>query len=258
MPRFLRYLGVALLQLWLVCCGNSAQAQWEQDAGEPTRATDFHDALSPYGEWLDIQAYGRVWRPSPDYVGDDFVPYLTGGQWLYSEYGWYFSSVWDDQFGWAVFHYGRWAEDREYGWLWFPDVRWAASWVEWNSDDSYVAWYPSAPSSLQVTVSWIVVPAPSFAAPDVARFVPKVRPKLMGRPAPPPRGTATATLLVRGRPPLVVGRPVAHGGVAPRVHAGSVPPRGASPNQHTAAPVMRATPPSGAGHSFRASPPGRR
>src|SRR6516164_3011146 len=42
----------------------------------------FSDALSRYGSWAVSPAYGQVWIPH--YHG--FVPYSTGGHWVYSGY----------------------------------------------------------------------------------------------------------------------------------------------------------------------------
>src|SRR5260370_4647275 len=50
----------------------------------------FYDSLSPYGEWLYVGQYGRVWRPRVSVVGLGFRPYTTGGHWLYTDYGWSF------------------------------------------------------------------------------------------------------------------------------------------------------------------------
>src|SRR5262249_17587849 len=63
------------------------------------------DTLAPYGDWIYVANYGRVWRPSPQVVGVGFRPYATGGRWQYTDYGWSFESDWN--WGWAPFHYGR-------------------------------------------------------------------------------------------------------------------------------------------------------
>jgi len=61
----------------------------------------FYDELSRYGRWVDYPDYGYVWVPN---VGDDFRPYATNGNWVYSDYGWTWASDYD--WGWATFHYG--------------------------------------------------------------------------------------------------------------------------------------------------------
>ena len=34
---------------------------------------DLQQATEPYGDWLDTPEYGRVWRPDPQVVGDDWI-----------------------------------------------------------------------------------------------------------------------------------------------------------------------------------------
>ncbi|MFY0581164.1 DUF6600 domain-containing protein [Cystobacter fuscus] len=101
----------------------------------------FIDELAPYGQWLALPNVGLVWKPSPSVVGPDFVPYATGGQWVYSDEGWTFVSQWD--WGWAPFHYGRWFLSSDDGWVWVPDTDWAPAWVDWRSGDGYIGWAPS-------------------------------------------------------------------------------------------------------------------
>jgi hypothetical protein len=111
-----------------------------------SRAADFSfDAvLSPYGEWILIAPHGRVWRPHRHVVGVGFMPYVTGGQWVYTDYGWMFETGWE--WGWVPFHYGRWfyAGDVQ-GWVWVPDTVWGPAWVEWRAGGGYVGWAPLPP-----------------------------------------------------------------------------------------------------------------
>src|SRR5205809_2680548 len=100
----------------------------------------FYDSLSPYGDWVYVGRFGRVWRPSPAVVGVGFRPYATGGEWVYTDYGWSFETEWD--WGWAPFHYGRWYLDSAYGWVWVPDTTWGPSWVDWRFGGGYVGWAP--------------------------------------------------------------------------------------------------------------------
>ena len=46
-------------------------------------AFSFHDALAPYGTWVQVSSYGQVWRPR---ASAGFVPY-TEGHWAYTNYG---------------------------------------------------------------------------------------------------------------------------------------------------------------------------
>ena len=59
---------------------------------------------------------------------------LTGvlyadGYWAYTDVGWTWISY--EDFGWATYHYGRWASLADYGWVWFPgsDLEWGPAWV---------------------------------------------------------------------------------------------------------------------------------
>jgi hypothetical protein len=127
--------------------------------------TNFDETLSPYGDWTDVDGT-RVWRPSASVVGDDFQPYATNGQWVSSDYGWYFQS--DYSWGWAPFHYGRWALDPNQGWIWIPGTVWAPAWVDWRSGGGYIGWAPLPPIGWSVVVQpwrpyWCFVPAAHFA-----------------------------------------------------------------------------------------------
>ncbi len=125
----------------------------------------FDDALSPYGEWTDVDGT-RVWRPTPSVVGEDFQPYATNGQWVSSDYGWYFQS--DYAWGWAPFHYGRWALDPNHGWIWIPGTVWAPAWVDWRIGGGYIGWAPLPPIGWSVVVQpwrpyWCFVPVAHFS-----------------------------------------------------------------------------------------------
>ncbi len=101
----------------------------------------FYDQLAPYGRWIDSR-YGRAWQPR---VGRDWRPY-TLGRWGEGRY-W----ISDEPFGWATYHYGRWAFDPNAGWLWLPGTEWAPSWVAWRDADDYSGWAP-LPPGLSVSV----------------------------------------------------------------------------------------------------------
>jgi hypothetical protein len=58
--------------------------------------------------------YGPVWQPHPDLVGADWRPY-TRGHWLYTSAGWTWISEFED-WGWAAFHFGRFALSPVAGW----------------------------------------------------------------------------------------------------------------------------------------------
>ena len=102
----------------------------------------FHDALAPYGNWVNHRTYGQVWYPRN--VARDWRPY-TDGYWAHTpDYGWLWVSY--EPWGWAPFHYGRWAWDNWYGWVWVPGRVWAPAWVFWRSGGGYAAWAPMPPN----------------------------------------------------------------------------------------------------------------
>ena len=61
------------------------------------------------------------------------------------DYGWTWISY--EDFGWATYHYGRWANLADYGWVWFPgeDLDWAPAWVSWRTGGDYIGWAPLPP-----------------------------------------------------------------------------------------------------------------
>jgi len=113
---------------------------------DPSALTDFRSALDPYGTWVDDPTYGTTWVPSPSVVGSDFTPYVSAGHWTYDDdYVW----VSDYDWGWAPFHYGRWAYASPYGWEWIPGRAYAGAWVSWRygwGDWPYVGWAPLGPT----------------------------------------------------------------------------------------------------------------
>lgn len=109
----------------------------------------FDGALSPYGEWVSSEPVGRVWRPNPLIVGVGFHPYVTGGYWVNTEFGWSFES--DYPWGWAAFHYGRWVFDPGYGWVWVPGRVWAPAWVDWRYGAGYIGWAPLPPAGITLS-----------------------------------------------------------------------------------------------------------
>lgn len=70
--------------------------------------------LSAYGSWAPSPDYGQVWYPSGVPAG--WAPY-TDGHWAWvSPWGW--TWIDDEPWGFAPFHYGRWAYiDDRWGWI---------------------------------------------------------------------------------------------------------------------------------------------
>ncbi|HTR85736.1 MAG TPA: DUF6600 domain-containing protein [Reyranella sp.] len=74
--------------------------------------------LAAYGTWAQDPEYGEVWTPNG--LAADWQPY-TDGYWAYSDpYGW--NWVGAEPWGFAPYHYGRWAQ-RDHHWFWVPPDR---------------------------------------------------------------------------------------------------------------------------------------
>ena len=116
------------------------QALGESDTNQ---SGTVYDTLAPYGDWIVVPDYGWVWRPNVSVVGTDFRPYVSGGQWLNTDSGWYFDSYWN--WGWLPFHYGRWFWVVGQGWVWMPGSTWSPAWVDWRYGGGYIGWQPLPP-----------------------------------------------------------------------------------------------------------------
>lgn len=103
----------------------------------------FKTSLSPYGNWVFIEGYGECWQPTVGMVSSDWRPYFDGGRWVYTNSGWYWLS--DYTWGWAPFHYGRWANHGRWGWVWVPSYTWGPAWVEWRTTSAHCGWAPLPP-----------------------------------------------------------------------------------------------------------------
>jgi hypothetical protein len=154
----------------LSSCVTTGRAVAQPSIGVSVEA--FDSTLSPYGEWVMVGGLGRVWRPYPAVVGVDFRPYLSGGHWVYTDYGWSFES--DYEWGWAPFHYGRWYLADYYGWVWVPDTVWGPAWVDWRFGNGYVGWVPLAPFGFSINTGfyrpWCFVPVQQFVVRDVYHY----------------------------------------------------------------------------------------
>jgi hypothetical protein len=79
-----------------------------------TEMTGYED-LDDYGSWHYVAEYGPVW--SPRGIEGDWAPYRHG-HWAWVEpWGW--TWVEDEPWGFAPFHYGRWAYVSD-SWCWVP------------------------------------------------------------------------------------------------------------------------------------------
>ena len=151
---------VVILLLIANGCGTGS------DTGKDSLTTQQQafDMLDRYGTWIDIPAYGTVWRPS---VAADWRPYLYG-HWVWSDQGWVWVGY--EPFAWVVYHYGSWYNDRGAGWVWVPAYDWSPAQVAWASSDDYVAWAPLPPQGASMVQPgdpywdqmWVLVPVARF------------------------------------------------------------------------------------------------
>jgi hypothetical protein len=115
-----------------------------------------YEDLDEYGDWSYVAGYGPCWRPRVIVAG--WAPYRFG-HWVYvGPWGW--TWVEDEPWGFAPFHYGRWAAVNG-GWFWVPGpvvVRpvWAPALVAFVgggggfrfSAGIGVGWFPLAPGEV--------------------------------------------------------------------------------------------------------------
>ncbi|HEV3206839.1 MAG TPA: DUF6600 domain-containing protein [Terriglobales bacterium] len=116
-----------------------------------------YEDLDDYGHWQYVAGYGTVWAPSS--VASDWAPYRNGHWAWIDPWGW--TWVEDEPWGFAPFHYGRWAY-AENRWCWVPGpvvVRpvYAPALVAFVGGASLVigggpgvAWFPLAPGEVYV------------------------------------------------------------------------------------------------------------
>ena len=77
-----------------------------------------YDDLDDNGDWRNVPDYGYVWFPNR--VDAGWAPYRNGHWAWVAPWGW--TWVEDEPWGFAPFHYGRWAEV-DGGWCWVPGPR---------------------------------------------------------------------------------------------------------------------------------------
>ncbi len=120
-----------------------------------------YEDLNTYGSWSNDKQYGNVW--SPRSVPADWQPYRSGHWSNVQPWGW----TWiDDQpWGYAPYHYGRWAKSNN-RWVWVPPQRnvqpvYAPALVAFiggvelsvslgNQSNAPVGWFPLGPRETYV------------------------------------------------------------------------------------------------------------
>ena len=110
----------------------------------------FYNNLSG-GSWIEVADYGYCWQPDLAVGNSTWRPY-SDGYWAYTDLGWTWVSY--EDFGWATYHYGRWALLSDYGWVWVPgrdaDLEWGPAWVSWRTGGEYIGWAPLPPETMTV------------------------------------------------------------------------------------------------------------
>ena len=106
--------------------------------------SNFYEPLGAYGSWFSTSDYGYVYQPSV-VRNTSWRPY-TRGRWAFTDHGWTWVS--SEPFGWACYHYGRWALLRGAGWVWVPGSEWAPAWVTWRESPGHIGWAPLPPETL--------------------------------------------------------------------------------------------------------------
>ena len=136
MKRFLLFLTVAALVLPVV-----PRAHADDDVS----VDFFYNNLSG-GNWIEVGDYGYCWQPDVAASDSNWRPY-SDGYWTYTDLGWTWVSY--EDFGWATYHYGRWARLSDLGWIWVPgsdnELEWGPAWVSWRTGGDYVGWAPLPP-----------------------------------------------------------------------------------------------------------------
>jgi hypothetical protein len=164
----------------------------------------FYTSLQDKGDWFSTDKYGYVFQPRRAAQDRGWRPYADG-HWGYTDQGWTWIS--NEDFGWATYHYGRWAQLANTGWVWIPGDQWAPAWVSWrtnpryarhaqgttvsavvtDADSDYIGWAPLPPeATFEVSVgftgrvddeydigpaSYCFVPTRSFAAPVLTTVI---------------------------------------------------------------------------------------
>ena len=54
----------------------------------PITVNYFSETLAPYGTWVEVEGYGRCWRPTVVNYDSGWRPYSDRGHWVYTDYGW--------------------------------------------------------------------------------------------------------------------------------------------------------------------------
>ena len=96
------------------CSSRDRREDQSQSARYVSREVAGYDDLDQYGRWDNQPGYGNVWIPTA--VGADWAPYHDGHWAWIAPWGW--TWVDDAPWGFAPYHYGRWATfGGRWGWI---------------------------------------------------------------------------------------------------------------------------------------------
>jgi hypothetical protein len=96
------------------CSSRDRREDQSQSARYVSREVAGYDDLDRYGRWDNQPGYGTVWIPTA--VGTDWAPYHDGHWAWIAPWGW--TWVDDAPWGFAPYHYGRWATfGGRWGWI---------------------------------------------------------------------------------------------------------------------------------------------
>lgn len=134
------------------------EAASTQAAADANSYRLFYDKLADNGDWFQTDDYGYVFQPRAASSDKTWRPY-TDGYWATTDAGWTWVS--NEDFGWACYHYGRWANLVDTGWVWVPGADWSPGFVSWrvSKDHKRVGWAPLPPearvSQGEAVESWV-------------------------------------------------------------------------------------------------------
>ncbi len=125
--------------------------------------------LAAHGRWINTAQWGQVWVPTANSKAW-WRPYYLG-HWVWTEYGWTWSS--EESWGWGPYHYGRWAWHDSHRWVWIPGTTWGPAWVVWRSGGGCAGWAPMGPGGHVWAHHsyWVFVPHSQITVNRVYRVV---------------------------------------------------------------------------------------
>jgi len=107
--------------------GMAATGEVVADEPDEVSLERFKLELGGHGTWLVHAQFGQVWQPQVAVATPGWQPYGGGGQWVWTQAGWYWQSTY--AWGWIPYHYGRWTILPQQGWVWVPGLHWGCHWA---------------------------------------------------------------------------------------------------------------------------------